>query len=299
MKIEIERILAKRIWLPRWGEIALSALQLALISGMMLIPLFTPGTTAFKSVSLLNGSGLTGRWLHSIHSYSGDVFLFASVIHTIEYLLKKSYRDYAIKPWLLLITLAVFSVLTVFSGFLSIGSKESLAALHIFSGLLQIPTQAGKALFLFLLGGNSQMSATATIYFHHIATFTVLTLILTYIHIKRLKAESYAFYYTFVLVLIVSLFFPASIGQALSSPAEVLKGPWYFIGLQELLSWMPVWFAGWLFPLLVFLLLSVMPALRKHDRFVLYILAVFLLFYLAESGIGTFLRGAGWQLLLR
>ena len=199
----------------------------------------------------------------------------------------------------MLITLAVFSVLAVFSGFLSIGSKESLAALHIFSGLLQIPAQAGKALVLFLLGGDSHIVASATIYFHHIATFTVLTLILTYLHIKRLKAESYAFYYTFVLLLAISLFFPAPIGQALSSPAEVLKGPWYFIGLQELLSWTPVWFAGWFLPVLVFLLISVLPALRKHDRFVLYTLTVFLLFYLAESGIGWFLRGAGWQLLLR
>ena len=128
MNLNPENIFTKRLWLPGWGEIALSALQLALISGMMLIPFFTPGAASFTSVSLLNGAGFFGRWLHSVHSYSGDIFLFASAIHTVEYLLKKSYREYRLRPWALLIALAVIALLAVFSGFLSIGSKESLAA---------------------------------------------------------------------------------------------------------------------------------------------------------------------------
>ncbi len=299
MRIETEKIFAKRIWLPGWGEIALSALQLALISGMMLIPFFLPGTEAFKTVSLLNGSGFIGRWLHGFHSYSGDIFIFASLIHTLEYLLKKSYREYHLKSWALLIVLAVMALLAVFSGFLSIGSKESFAALHIFSGILELPGKTGKALSLFILGNAGANTPSASVYFHHIATFTVLTIVLTYMHIKRLKAESYAFYYTFVLLLAISLFFPAHIGQALSSPAQVLKGPWYFIGLQELLSWMPVWLGGWLLPILVLILLALLPYLRKYDWVILYILTVIFLFYLAEGAIGWFLRGAGWQLLLR
>lgn len=299
MSKNLDKIFAKRLWLPGWGEIALSALQLALISGMMLIPLFTPGANAFESVSLLNGSGLLGRWLHSFHSYTGDIFLFAAAIHTIEYLLKKSYRDYQLKPWALLIALALLSLLAVFSGFLSIGSKESIAALHIFSGIMEMPGRIGQALALFFLGNAPANVASAAIYFHHIATFTVLTVILTYIHLKRLKAESYAFYYALVLLLLISLLFPAQIGQALSSPAQVVKGPWYFIGLQEQLAWMPVWLAGWLMPVLLLLLLALLPVLRRYEKFSLYAFTVFAVFYLAEGIIGWFLRGAGWQILLR
>ncbi len=299
MTVNLEKIFAKRLWLPGWGEIALGALQLALISGMMLIPLFMPGVKAFESVSLLNGSGFLGRWLHSFHSYCGDIFLFAAAIHTIEYLLKKSYREYMLKPWALLIALALLSLFAVFSGFLSIGSKESLAAQHIFSGILEMPGKIGQVATLYLLGNVPDNTASASIYFHHIATFSGLTVILTYMHIKRLKAESYAFYYTFVLLLFISLLLPAQIGQALSSPAEVLKGPWYFIGLQEQLAWMPVWLAGWLMPVLVLLLMALLPVLRRYENFVLYILAAFAVFYLAEGFIGWFFRGAGWQLLLR
>lgn len=299
MSINLEKLFAKRLCLPGWGEIALSALQLALISGIMLIPLFTPGVKAFESVSLLNGSGFLGRWLHSFHSYCGDIFLFAAAIHTIEYLIKKSYREYLLKPWALLIALALLSLLAVFSGFLSIGSKESIAAQHIFSGIIEMPGRIGQTLSLFLLGNAASNAASSAIYFHHIATFTVLTVILTYVHIKRLKAESYAFYYTFVLLLLISLFFPAQIGMALSSPAQVLKGPWYFIGLQEQLAWMPVVLAGWLMPVFVLLLLALLPVLRRYEKFVLYTFAVFIMFYLAEGFIGWFLRGAGWQILLR
>jgi len=294
-----EKLFAKRIWLPGWGEIALSALQLALVSGVLLIPLFRPGAEAFDSVGLLNGSGILGRWLYSFHSYCGDIFLLAGGVHTIEYLLKKSYREYLPKSWGMLVILALFSVLVVFSGFLSLGSKESLAAAHILSAILEMPAKAGKALTLFLLGNATADSASAVMYFHHIATFTLLTVILTYMHIKRLKAESYAFYYTLLLLLVLSLVLPASLGQPAASPAKVVKGPWYFIGLQEQLAWLPVWLAGWLMPAAVLLLLALLPVLRKHERLLLYALTVFAVFYLAEGLIGWFFRGAGWQLLLR
>lgn len=214
-------------------------------------------------------------------------------------MLKKSYREYRLRPWAQLIALVVIALLAVFSGFLSIGSKESLAAQHIFSGVLEMPGKIGQALSLFFLSNTPANTPSEAVYFHHIATFSLLTVILTYLHINRLKAERYAFYYSLILILFISLFFPAQIGQALSSPAQVLKGPWYFIGLQEQLAWMPVWLAGWMLPTLVLLLMCALPVLKKQDRIVLYALSVFGLFYLIEGFIGWFLRGAGWQLLLR
>ncbi len=299
MKIDVEKIFAKRLWLPGWGEIALSALQLALISGLLLIPLFRPGAEAFNSVSQLNGSGFLGRWLHSFHSYCGDIILFAVFIHTIEYLAKKTYRSYIFKPWLYVILLGIISLLVVFSGFVSIGSKESLSAVGIVRGILGLLGLAGQGLMRFLLRTTSSGDALRTMYLHHIATFSVLAIVLTYMHIRRLKSDRYAFYYTLVLILLLSLALPARLGMPAETPALVVKGPWYFIGLQEQLAWMPAWLAGVFLPAAVVVLLLLLPILHKKEKILLYGLSVFILFYLAESLIGWLLRGDGWQLLLR
>ena len=299
MSITAEKIFEKKLWLPGWGEIALSALQLALISGLLLIPFFQPGGQAFTSVSLLNGSGFLGRWLHSFHSYCGDIFLFAVIIHTIEYLAKKSYRSYMFKSWFYVILLGVISLLAVFSGFMSLGSKESISAMGILRSVLELFADFGQLFDRFLFRADVSDQALSTIYFHHIATFTLLTVVLTYIHIRRLQSGRFAFYYTLLMLLLISAVFPARLGVTPETPVAVVKGPWYFIGLQELLSWAPAWIAGALFPGIIILLLLLLPVFYKKDKIILYSLAVFFVLYLAESLIGWLLRGDGWQLLLR
>ncbi len=299
MNFNAEQIFAKRLWMPGWGEIALSALQLALISGMLLIPVFVPGETAFRSVSQLVGSGFIGRLLHSFHSYAGDIFLLATGVHLIEYLYKKEYRSYVFKSWLILIVLGVVSLLVVFSGFLSIGSKESVSAQHIFVQIMSILGTFGKTLTHFLMSSVAEHTALSTIYVHHVATFSILGVILTYIHLRRFKAETYSFYYTLILLLVLSVVLPAHIGQPVDAPAAVVKGPWYFIGLQEALSWMPAWAAGILLPEAVIVLLILLPVLRQKEKTVLYALSLAGVFYLFETVVGWFFRGEGWQLLLR
>ena len=289
----------RKLWMPGWGEIALSALQLALISGMLLIPVFLPGETAFRSLSQLVASGFIGRLLHSFHSYAGDIFLLATGIHLIEYLYKKEYRSYVFKSWFVLLVLGVISLLVVFSGFLSIGSKESVSAQHILVQIMTILGALGRTINHFLMSTTAEQTALSTIYLHHAATFSILGVILTYMHLRRLKAEPYTFYYTMILLLVLAVVLPAQIGQPASSPAAVVKGPWYFIGLQEALSWTPVWVAGILPPAVALILLSILPVLRQSEKAVLYALGVLGVFYLFETIVGWFFRGEGWQLLLK
>ncbi|MBD3225974.1 MAG: hypothetical protein GF313_14700 [Caldithrix sp.] len=286
-------------WMPGWGEIALSSLIWALVSGMLLVPGFNAHHDPFQSVSRLISVDAFGYFLHSFHSYSGDIFLIAAFVHTIEYLIKRTHRSYLFKQWFYLILLMIVSILAVFSGFLSIGSKESASALHIFDGILQTVPVIGGQLSLFFIQLTRNINPFSVIYLHHAATFTILTVILTYVHIKRLKAERYALLYTGFLLALLALILPASLGHPADAVVSVVKGPWYFIGLQEMLSWMPVFVAGIAFPLIIIGLLAWLPQLKSKDRPVLYAIAVLLIFYLMESVIGWFLRGEGWQIFGR
>ena len=80
------------------------------------------------------------------------------------------------------------------------------------------------------------------------------------------------------------------------------KAPWYFLGLQELLSRVPPITAGVAFPTFVIAGLIVMPYLDRNparhprDRKVGVILfTAFIVFSVAFALIGTFFRGLEWR----
>ncbi len=293
--INYERLFQNRYWLPKFGEIALASLQIALISGLLLIPGFQSAAQPFKSVSAIVNSSLFGHFLHSCHAYAGDVFLIATLLHLIEYLLKHAFNAYHWKSWGWLVILLLSALWVVFSGFLSLGSLESFDATQILKNILNATGEAGRALTRFLLL-SSQNHSVLTILLHHVATFSLLTVILTYVHLKRLKADAYVFYYSLVLITFLAVAFPASIGTSPAAELAVVKGPWYFRGLQEMLAWLPVWLAGIGLPLVVLALLALLPVVKKSQRVVLNLFWLLLLFYFAESLVATFFRGAGWQL---
>ncbi len=284
----------RRLWMPGWGEITLSALMIALVSGVMLIPLIPAGKDAFTSLSRLVGVP-SGHLLHSVHSYSGDVFLLGMAMHVWEYLYKKVHRSYLFSGWLWLVLLGMLSILLVFSGFLSIGSKESNSAISIFRGIAGQLAVLGETLNLFLFGAHQD----AAVYVHHASTFTILTVVLTYIHIRRIKPDSYTFFYSLTILLVLSGLLPVFIGHTPDSVVEVVKGPWYFIGLQEMLSWLPIWLAGIVIPIAFIFSFLLIPLSIKVEKPALMLFSLLLLFYLLEMSIGLYLRGAEWQFLWR
>ncbi len=292
-----ERLFKSRYWLPKLGEITLASLVIALISGILLIPGYQSALQPFKSVSAIVNSSPFGHFLQSCHSYAGDIFLISLFLHVLEYLLKRSFNSYHWKSWLWLVVLVPISILLVFSGFLSMGSLESWDATQIFKNILNSWGALGNTLNRFLLL-SSQKNSVLTILMHHASTFTVLTLILTYIHLKRLQADPFAFYYTFLLIALLAILLPVGIGTHPQSELAVVKGPWYFRGLQEMLSWMPVGLAGFVFPLSILLVFSVLPIWPRRQQLLLVILFFLFVFYLMETAVATGLRGAGWQLNL-
>ena len=281
--------------MPGWGELALGSLLLALVSGFILIPFIPAGDKTFVALSELIGSGFFGHFIHSFHSWSGDVFLITTFIHIIEYLYKKTFLSYQLVSWFWLVLLLVFSVLTVFSGFLSLASQESLSAVQIFTSILSRILIVGDFFILFLFGDLQ----SASIYLHHASTFSIITVILVYVHLQRIKSERYAFIYAAAVLTFLAVLFPARIGHAPDTVNQVVKGPWYFIGLQEMLGWMPVWLAGLVIPGGLLVLFGFLPNFRRKSQPIIWLIILFILFYLIEAVIGQFLRGSGWQLLLR
>lgn len=85
------------------------------------------------------------------------------------------------------------------------------------------------------------------------------------------------------------------------------KAPWYFLGLQELLTYFDAWMAGGVLPLLIIVGLMLIPyldnnprgsgvyTLRQRPFAVPVVLFGFLFLWILPMIVGTFFRGPGWN----
>jgi len=121
-----------------------------------------------------------------------------------------------------------------------------------------------------------------------------------------LTAELFAFVVTLSIILIVSLLFNAPLEEPVNvmHPPNPAKAPWYFLGLQEMVSYSAFW-GGVGIPGIFVLLLIATPYIDRSpdgvgvwfSRKRLLANTVFLTFVIVNIGlivIGTFFRGPNW-----
>jgi hypothetical protein len=133
-----------------------------------------------------------------------------------------------------------------------------------------------------------------TIYLHHACTATIVIWLVTLEHARRILPRAQAIAWTLPPSLALSALLVPWL-ESRTQPIE--KGPWYFVGLQEMLHWLPwpqiaVWLT--LLGLLSLILLPVFPPpLRSAVKWTLASAAIA---YAALTVVGIAFRGDGWKL---
>ncbi|MGA8043163.1 MAG: cytochrome b N-terminal domain-containing protein [Terracidiphilus sp.] len=117
--------------------------------------------------------------------------------------------------------------------------------------------------------------------------------------------ESIALMATVTGVMLISLLFHAPL-EELANPAKTpnpAKAPWYFLGLQELVSHSAL-LGGVVAPALMVLALLVIPYFDKNPsrrpkdrKLAIWLFTIFVVVNLVLIVIGTFFRGPGWALV--
>jgi quinol-cytochrome oxidoreductase complex cytochrome b subunit len=129
--------------------------------------------------------------------------------------------------------------------------------------------------------------------------------VMTFPHLVRIELV-YAILVTAIL-LITSYVFNAPLEEVANpelvpSPA---KAPWYFLGLQEMISWSTPFYGGVLYPTLIILVLAAIPYFdrnpagvgvwyAKERRLICNIFTLWVIFMGILILIGTYCRGPGW-----
>ena len=125
--------------------------------------------------------------------------------------------------------------------------------------------------------------------------------VLTWPHLLRAEFLM-ACLITFVL-LVMSFFMQAPLEEqaTVNVTPHVAKAPWYFLGLQEILSYFNATVAGIVIPPLYFIGLALIayvdrsPYRAARDRKVAWIFFLSIMFFgIAVTLIGSFFRGPGW-----
>ncbi|HEV2484605.1 MAG TPA: hypothetical protein VGT08_03645 [Terracidiphilus sp.] len=272
------------------GMLAFAAFVVCTLTGIMLVPAYLPGA-AMDSLALLLLKNPVGVFVRSLHYWSAQAFLVLTLAHVVDHLLQRSEAKVSFGVWLRLSLTVPVTIGVMLSGFLLRGDAPAIQALQILRSLLGFVPLIGIALSRLLTGSGSDL---ITVYLHHACTATLIIWLVTIEHARRILPRTLAIWCTLPPLLTLSLLLVPGLE---SRVASIEKGPWYLVGLQELLHWLPwpqlaVWLA--LLAMLVLILLPVFsPPLRVWLR---WAMAVATLAYAVLTVVGIGFRGDGWKL---
>jgi hypothetical protein len=271
------------------GMLALAAFVLCAATGIMLVSAYRP-SSPLDSLALLSLKNPAGVFVRSLHYWSAQAFLVLTLAHIVDHLLRRSERLVRFGVWLRLVLTIPVIVAVMLSGFLLRADAAAQQALPILRTLLGLIPFAGAVTQRLLTGAGADLS---TIYLHHACTATLIIWLVTVEHSRRLVPTARALAWIAPPTLLLSLFLVPGLEWR---TAAVEKGPWYLVGLQEFLHWLPrpqltVWIGG-----LVLLLLILLPRFPSHfDLAPRFALSTVVLFYVVLTLIGLTLRGDGWR----
>ena len=250
----------------KWGAWALTAFYISLLSGLIVGLQYDYLHPAYATAAL-DLLAPYGRFFRSLHFYSSQFFFFFCCIHLLavfQQTIKYSFLD-----WLRLTGILPLILLLLFTGYILRGDNTGSSAGLIAENIIQAIPVIGHALndlFFDLSAGGLRK-----VYLHHVISLDLLLLILAWNHLRlyRIKVRNYL--PLIALMMIFSIFIAAPF-EPDRLGISYISGPWFFLGLQELLRYWPPLIAGVGVPGLFMLALFYAYPANSHLRAILILL---------------------------
>nr|NQU90614.1 hypothetical protein [Bacteroidota bacterium] len=286
--MKISRQIGSAIKYDTFGAMALANFMICVVSGIYLA---IPFDIAHPNESIIRIllTNPAGSFFRNAHYWSAQLFLVFTLLHTWDFLNDNKSKKVKKGVWIRLVMSLVFVFYVMISGFILKADADSLQARRIIDSLIGGIPFIGHLLSYSFIGPEGDFQL---LYVHHIATATIFLVIITLEHTRTIWSAGRTFLITMLLISALSFFFRAPIHDNLN---PVVKGPWYFLGLQEILHWMshPDWVL--VIMLAVLLLVYYLPVLRGriHSLLSKVLLYIFIA-YMALTTVAYFFRGEDW-----
>lgn len=321
------------------GVIAVALLGILLITGLVLMFWYVPTPTgAYERVVDLSAGVLPlGGLIRDLHRLASDALVIVMVLHLARVYLTGALGQGRRLNWVVGLGLFIITIATAFTGFLLPWDRDAYWAATVGGELIALFPIIGVPLRSLLWGGTSVGADTVLRAFaFHVAVLPVVGTALLGYHLWRIRKagglarpsnqggeapsvtlvptrpaltlrELSIGLVTMTILLFASLSWDAPLGLPGHPPQSVdpAKAPWFFLGIQELVS-----YAAWLGPATLALLLALLliaPLIEKDSpsagtwfapgrvrRCVTFLIVLLLIVVLTV--IGAFFRGPGWRL---
>lgn len=263
----------------KWGAWALIAFYISLLSGIVVGLQYDYLHPSYATASL-DLLAPYGRFFRSLHFYSSQFFFFFSCFHLLA-VYQKTIK-YGIAEWLRLVSILPLILLLLFTGYILRGDNTGSSAGLIAENIILAVPLLGHALNDLLF--DLSASGLRKVYLHHVIALDLLLLIFAWNHLRLYRIIIRDYLPLIALMLVFSVFVAAPF-EPDRLGISYISGPWFFLGLQELLRYLPPLLAGVFIPGLFLLgLLAAHPA-NSHQRSMAILLSVSLVFYAVLSAI--------------
>jgi len=260
----------------RWGGQALVCLYVSILSGIVLALQYNPAEPFYSSATLELVVPY-GRFWRALHFYSSQGFFLLLLLHLIVILQQKGY----IPPrtsWLRLMASLPIALLLLFTGYVLRGDATGEAAGAIAEHIsLSIPI-LGKPLNQLLF--DISAAGMRKVYVNHLIGLMAMGMLSLWPHLRKYQIRISHHLQGALLLLLVSLLMPAPMEPAKIGMTHI-AGPWFFLGLQELLRFIPPFWAGVVAPSLVLSALFLYPKSIEHQRTTTYFIIIWCALYAA------------------
>ncbi len=217
-------------------------LFLSLFSGII-VALQYDYTTPWFSTTAIELLTPYGHFFRSLHFYSSQLFFFFSTFHLIA-VYEKS-EQYSWRQWIRLTGSLPVILLLLFTGYILRGDATGNSAGRIAENLLLAIPVAGDTVNSLLFALTK--SGLRKVYLHHVISFDLLLLLLLWRHLHHYRVQISRYPALTAAICAFSMVIAAPLEPEIAS-AHYISGPWFFLGLQELLRYLPPVVAGVIVP---------------------------------------------------
>ncbi len=274
------------------GIVCMTCLLLLAATGMTLLLYYVPHQdVAYDRILHIITTLRYGKVIRNLHYLAANVLLIAGILHLARVFFTGSYKGRRLN-WIYGLLLLALIFLSNYTGYLLPWDQTSFWAIKVGSTLTTYFPWVGSSLRNFLLGGEEIGPETLIRCFGlHVSVLPFLWVTLTSLHLWRIRKDGglaapeenesnrlpsspslYRAELTVGLLTLILLFsLSLLIGAPLSDRADPLhppnpaKAPWYFVGIQEMLSHSAT-LGGVVIPALIGLFLVFSPILDRSKE---------------------------------
>ena len=256
----------------RWGGQALACLYVSILSGIVLALQYNPAEPFYSSATLELVVPY-GRFWRALHFYSSQAFFLLLLIHLGIILYRKGFIGPR-SSWLRLMAILPIALLLLFTGYVlrgdATGEAAGAIAEHIMLSIPVIGRQLNQLLFDISAAGMRK------VYANHLIGLIALGMFSLWPHLCTYRVRISRHIQSALLIFLACLVIPAPMEPERIGMTHI-AGPWFFLGLQELLRYIPPFWAGIVVPAVLLAALFLYPAepkQQKHTAFVIFIWCV-------------------------